>query len=330
MKKLIAFVLALVMALSMTACAKEEAQPTAAATEAPAATEAAPAVETTEAVTVPEETEAEEEIVPETTAAEETLPEETVSETVAEETVPEAVAEEENAAEAVTEDLAAGSDAADAVVLNGKNNLLAAWQIERHRHTIAEPLAEGDPFGFRPCQASVVRPHQGYLLLIAAGVRSLVGKVYMHLAIGQLQGHRFPASVPEVGIGSVEVARHAPATAAIVRYGIHYLVGQSRVRVRAGVPHIQQSAVCQLQQLAIGKGVPLGLSHSTRLAPCRAIVITEAHKRRITGIIDHGIAALHRLYAGIYSRSHKGEGILVPPYMDFTGLAAHKQQACNG
>ena len=36
MKKLIAFVLALVMVLSMTACAKEEAQPTAAATEAAA------------------------------------------------------------------------------------------------------------------------------------------------------------------------------------------------------------------------------------------------------------------------------------------------------
>ena len=49
MKRWIAFVLALVMALSMTACAKEEAQPTAAATEAPVATEAAPAPETTEA-----------------------------------------------------------------------------------------------------------------------------------------------------------------------------------------------------------------------------------------------------------------------------------------
>ena len=43
MKKLIAFVLAMMMVLSMTACAKEEAQPTAAATEAAA-------VETTEAV----------------------------------------------------------------------------------------------------------------------------------------------------------------------------------------------------------------------------------------------------------------------------------------
>ena len=51
MKKFIAFVLAMVMVLSMTACAKEEAQPTAAATEAVAATEAAPVVETTEAVT---------------------------------------------------------------------------------------------------------------------------------------------------------------------------------------------------------------------------------------------------------------------------------------
>lgn len=51
MKKLIAFVLALVMALSMTACAKEEAQPTAAATEAPVATEAAPVAEATEAET---------------------------------------------------------------------------------------------------------------------------------------------------------------------------------------------------------------------------------------------------------------------------------------
>ncbi len=49
MKRWIAFVLALVMALSMTACAKEEAQPAAAATEAPAATEAAPAPETTTA-----------------------------------------------------------------------------------------------------------------------------------------------------------------------------------------------------------------------------------------------------------------------------------------
>ena len=47
MKKTIAFVLALVMALSMVACAKEEPQPTAAATEA--ATEAAPVVETTAA-----------------------------------------------------------------------------------------------------------------------------------------------------------------------------------------------------------------------------------------------------------------------------------------
>ena len=45
MKKLIAFVLAMVMALSMTACAKEEPQPTAAAAEA--TTEAAPVVETT-------------------------------------------------------------------------------------------------------------------------------------------------------------------------------------------------------------------------------------------------------------------------------------------
>ena len=55
MKKLIAFVLAMIMVLSMTACAKEEAQPTAAATEAAA-------VETTEAVVaeteVPAETEA--------------------------------------------------------------------------------------------------------------------------------------------------------------------------------------------------------------------------------------------------------------------------------
>ena len=50
MKKTIAFVLALVMALSMAACAKEEPQPTAAETAAP--TEAAP-VETTAA---PEET----------------------------------------------------------------------------------------------------------------------------------------------------------------------------------------------------------------------------------------------------------------------------------
>ena len=55
MKKTIAFVLALVMALSMAACAKEEPQPTAAA-----ATEAAPVVETTAAP----ETEA-----PETAAA---------------------------------------------------------------------------------------------------------------------------------------------------------------------------------------------------------------------------------------------------------------------
>lgn len=47
MKKWIAFVLAMVMVLSMTACAKEEPQPTAAAT---VATEAAPVVETTEAV----------------------------------------------------------------------------------------------------------------------------------------------------------------------------------------------------------------------------------------------------------------------------------------
>jgi NitT/TauT family transport system substrate-binding protein len=47
MKKLIAFALAMVMALSMAACAKEEPQPTAAATEA--ATEAAPATETTAA-----------------------------------------------------------------------------------------------------------------------------------------------------------------------------------------------------------------------------------------------------------------------------------------
>ena len=47
MKKLIAFVLALVMALSLAACAKEEPQPTAAATEA--ATEAVPVVETTAA-----------------------------------------------------------------------------------------------------------------------------------------------------------------------------------------------------------------------------------------------------------------------------------------
>ena len=55
MKKLIAFVLAMMMVLSMTACAKEEAQPTAAATEAAAA-------ETTEAVAAeteaPAETEA--------------------------------------------------------------------------------------------------------------------------------------------------------------------------------------------------------------------------------------------------------------------------------
>ena len=43
MKKTIAFVLALVMALSMAACAKEEVQPTTAATEA------APVVETTAA-----------------------------------------------------------------------------------------------------------------------------------------------------------------------------------------------------------------------------------------------------------------------------------------
>ena len=47
MKKTIAFVLALVMALSLAACAKEEPQPTAAAAEA--ATEAAPVVETTAA-----------------------------------------------------------------------------------------------------------------------------------------------------------------------------------------------------------------------------------------------------------------------------------------
>ena len=55
MKKLIAFALVLVMVLSMTACAKEETQPTAAAVETAAATEAAPVVETTAA---PAETEA--------------------------------------------------------------------------------------------------------------------------------------------------------------------------------------------------------------------------------------------------------------------------------
>ncbi|MEF2838641.1 MAG: ABC transporter substrate-binding protein [Oscillospiraceae bacterium] len=56
MKKLIAFVLAMMMVLSMTACAKEEAQPTVAVAEAvtEAATEAAPAPETTEAVAEPE------------------------------------------------------------------------------------------------------------------------------------------------------------------------------------------------------------------------------------------------------------------------------------
>ena len=54
MKKLIAFALVLVMVLSMTACAKEETQPTAAAVETAAATEAAPVVETTAA---PAETE---------------------------------------------------------------------------------------------------------------------------------------------------------------------------------------------------------------------------------------------------------------------------------
>ena len=64
MKKLIAIVLALVMVLSMTACAKEEAQPTAAATEAPAATE--PAAETTAAAV---ETEAAETEAAETEAA---------------------------------------------------------------------------------------------------------------------------------------------------------------------------------------------------------------------------------------------------------------------
>ena len=42
MKKIVAFVLALTMLLSLAACAKEEAQPTAAATEAPVVTEAAP------------------------------------------------------------------------------------------------------------------------------------------------------------------------------------------------------------------------------------------------------------------------------------------------
>ena len=52
MKKLIAFVLAMMMVLSMTACAKEEAQPTAAATEAAAA-------ETTEAVAAETEAPAE-------------------------------------------------------------------------------------------------------------------------------------------------------------------------------------------------------------------------------------------------------------------------------
>ena len=55
MKKLIAFVLAMIMVLSMTACAKEETQPTAAATEAAVeTTEAAPVAETE----APAETEA--------------------------------------------------------------------------------------------------------------------------------------------------------------------------------------------------------------------------------------------------------------------------------
>ena len=49
MKRWIAFVLALVMALSMTACAKEEAQPTAAATEAAAVVETTEAAAETEA-----------------------------------------------------------------------------------------------------------------------------------------------------------------------------------------------------------------------------------------------------------------------------------------
>lgn len=53
MKRWIAFVLAMVMALSMTACAKEESQPTAAATEAVVETVAA-----TEAAEAPAETEA--------------------------------------------------------------------------------------------------------------------------------------------------------------------------------------------------------------------------------------------------------------------------------
>lgn len=49
-RKLTAFVLALIMTLSMTACAQEEAQPTVAVTEAAPATEAAEATETTEAI----------------------------------------------------------------------------------------------------------------------------------------------------------------------------------------------------------------------------------------------------------------------------------------
>lgn len=56
MKKIIAIVLALTMLLSLAACAKEEAQPTAAATEAPVVTEAAPettAAPETEAPAVP-------------------------------------------------------------------------------------------------------------------------------------------------------------------------------------------------------------------------------------------------------------------------------------
>ena len=56
MKKIIALTLALVMLLSLAACAKEEPQPTAAATEAPVVTEAAPettAAPETEAPAVP-------------------------------------------------------------------------------------------------------------------------------------------------------------------------------------------------------------------------------------------------------------------------------------
>src|SRR6185295_13679501 len=68
------------------------------------------------------------------------------------------------------------------VVFDGENGALAAFQYQRHRHSVAVAPPVADGLRAAPGRATVQRSQQGDLLVVAAGVGSFVGEEKLDLA----------------------------------------------------------------------------------------------------------------------------------------------------